>query len=400
MNFTPIKIKRKIPLRPENSWKKINSSPVIFEKNRLFITCQAGLEALVKRDNEKIGLTNFSVYDRIVRANATEMQIYEALIWNRFSNRIYLELKSQKCEDFDTLFNSVLSISWHQILPKDIAIVTEATAVRSTLSHTPSIQSIAKKAIVTKLTEWTWTHHLKENREGNEAHIQIFLMENTAYILLDITGNALHKRGYRLESGEAPIKETLAAALVALSGWRFKSVFLDPFCGSGTIPIEAAMLAKNIAPWKNRHFAIENFVFFDKNLFEKAKKWAEEKEYKDTEYSIFWSDIEPNLLKIVQDNATRAWVKENIIFKTENFFDVDVSDWVTIVTNPPYGIRLENASDEEFYKAFLWKMESKNIVWGFITSYDELLIDRNNWKDRKLYNWGLSARFYYKKNSQ
>lgn len=183
-----------------------------------------------------------------MRANATEKQIYEALIWNRFANRAYLELLKKKVETFDELFDAVEKISWKDFLPAGIAIVTEATTIRSTLSHTPSVQSITKKAIVKHLTNGTGAHHLYEDRTGDEAHIQIFLIENTAYILLDITGNAFHKRGYRTESGEAPIKETLAAAIVALSEWKFGEKFLDPFCGSGTIAIEAALLVRNIAP--------------------------------------------------------------------------------------------------------------------------------------------------------
>lgn len=202
----------------------------------------------MKRDNEKIGLQDFSVQDRIIRATATEKNIYEALVWNRFANRVYLELAVQKCETFDELFDTVFALDWAKIIAEDMAIVTEATAIKSTLSHTPTIQSITKKAIVNRLTENNETHHLYENRRGDEIHIQVFLIENRAHILLDITGNALHKRGWRSESGDAPIKETLAAAIVALSNWKFGDTFLDPFCGSGTIAIEAALFAKNIAP--------------------------------------------------------------------------------------------------------------------------------------------------------
>ena len=335
----------------------------------LFITCQAGLEALVKKDNERLGLSDFHVQDRIVRAHATEKQMYEALVWNRFSNRVYLELASATCTTFDELFALTESIHWKSYLPAGIAIVTEATTIKSTLSHTPSVQSITKKAIVTDLTEDTGTHHLYEDRQGDEAHIQVFIIENTAYILLDITGNALHKRGYRLETGDAPIKETLAAAIVALSGWRFREVLLDPFCGSGTIAIEAAMLARNLAPGMGRRFAIENFEIFNRELFREVRTEVRGKSYESGKYTIFASDIDTEMIRIAKDNARRAGVDHDITFVAEDFFAKNIAEKTTIVTNPPYGVRLENEDDTIFYKNFLEKMESEHIDGGFITSY-------------------------------
>ena len=219
---------------------------------------------------------------------------------------MYIELASAITNDFDSLFELVKNISWKNFLRAGIAIVTEATAIKSTLSHTPSIQSIAKKAIVSHLTDGTGTHHLYENRDGDEAHIQIFLIENRAHILIDITGNPLHKRGYRTESGDAPIKENLAAAILAISGWRFREKFLDPFCGSGTFAIEAAMLARNIAPGLGRHFAVENFPFFEK---EKLKEMGAMKRDEKIMLGIFvillllWAGV-PEMLFGVKVDAT------------------------------------------------------------------------------------------------
>lgn len=330
-----------------------------------------------------------------MRASATEKQIYEALIWNRFANRVYLELASEKVETFDELFSFTEAISWEKYLPAGIAIVTEATAIKSTLSHTPSIQSIAKKAIVKQLTDGTGTHRLYEDRTGDEAHIQIFVIENVAYILLDITGNALHKRGWRTESGEAPIKETLAAAIVALSGWKFREKFLDPFCGSGTIAIEAALLARNIAPGIGRHFAIENFRNFNKNLFDEVRREAREKFFPSGNYQIFGSDLDEETLQKAKNNAMRAGVEADIIFEKSDFFDASVTEKTWIVTNPPYNVRLE--TDDEFYKNFLEKMLAREISGGFITSYEcEKNPNIKHFKDRKLYNGGLAARFYKK----
>ena len=368
------------------------------EKNKLLITCQAGLESLVKKDNEKIWLKTFETQDRIIRVEATEKQIYEALIWNRFANRVYLELTSQKCETFDELFDIVSQINWKKILPPGIAIVTEATAIRSSLSHTPSLQSITKKAIVNTLTEWTGTHHLYEDRTGDEAHIQVFLINNISYILLDITGNALHKRGWRTESGEAPLKETLAAAIVAISGWKFHDIFIDPFCGSGTIAIEAALLAHNIAPWIGRHFAIENFKFFNRELFHEVRTEAKNKVFYDKKYQIFASDLNSEVLQKAKNNAMRAGVENDIIFEKSDFFEKNFSEKFTIVTNPPYGIRLENANNEAFYQKFIKIFEKDTISGGFITSYEETekFLQKKLWKNRKLYNGGIPARFFKK----
>lgn len=378
-----------------NDGEKIETNEEIRSLWKVFITCQAWLETLVRKDNEKIGLKNFEIRDRIVRASATEKQIYEALIWNRFANRVYLELASEKVETFDELFSLIEAISWEKYLPAGIAIVTEATAIKSTLSHTPSIQSIAKKAIVKRLTDGTGTHRLYEDRTGDEAHIQIFVIENMAYILLDITGNALHKRGWRTESGEAPIKETLAAAIVALSGWKFRDKFLDPFCGSGTIAIEAALLGRNIAPGIGRHFAIENFRNFNKNLFDEVRREAREKIFPSGNYRIFGSDSDEETLQKAKNNAMRAGVESDIIFEKSDFFETNFSEKTHIVTNPPYNVRLE--TDDEFYKNFLEKMLADEIFGGFITSYEcEKNPNIKHFKDRKLYNGGLAARFYKK----
>lgn len=364
---------------------------------KLFITCQAGLESLVKRDNEKIGLKDFEIRDRIVRAKANEKSLYKALIWNRFSNRVYLEITGGKTNSFDELFDLVSKIDWKKFLPSDIAIVTEATAIKSDLSHTPSIQSITKKAIVNTLTEGTGTHHLYENRNSDEAHIQVFIIENYSYILLDITGNALHKRGYRTESGEAPIKESLAAAIVALSGWKFGDTLVDPFCGSGTIAIEAALLARNIAPGLGRHFAIENFPIFNHEIFQSVRTEARHKKFGEKKYKIIARDMSKEVLQKAKNNAMRAGVEDTIIFEESDFFANNFDEKITIVTNPPYNVRLE-IDDENFYKNFVEKFDSENIFGGFITSYEntENLISKEKWKNRKLYNGGLPARFFTK----
>lgn len=401
------KILRKIPKKELLGDKKlqkesINKYNLNKEKINFFITCQAGIESLVRKESEKLWLKNTSWQDRIIRGYGNEKTIYSLLINSRFSNRIYLEITNWKTNDFDSLYNIIKSINWRSFLPEWIAIVTETTSIKSKLSHTPSIQSIAKKAIVDNLTQNTWTHHLYEDRRWNEAHIQIFIIDNISYILLDITWNALHKRWYRIEAWNAPIKETLSAALIALSGWKYKENFCDPFCWSGTFAIEAALLARNIAPWLYRKFAIENFSFYNKQLMEEAKTEAKNNIYESWKYKIFASDIDENMIKIAKDNATRAGVLDDIEFRVENFLDKKIDEKFTIVTNPPYWVRLMNDdnNDDIFYEKFLKKMDNKNIYWWFITSYNIFwLTNKQKYKDRKIYNGGLEARFYKKINN-
>jgi putative N6-adenine-specific DNA methylase len=208
---------------------------------QLTITCQSGLESLVRRESEKIGLKEVKVQDRLISGLGNLTQAYELLVRSRFANRIYIDIHTAKITDFDTLHDTLADISWGDYLTGKELIVIEASSTRSTLSSIPTIQSVSQKAIFSTL-------HTPNNAHAVEVHILILIIDDIAHILLDITGDPLHKRGYREEAGEAPIKENLAAALVAFTSWKYREPLFDPFCGSGTIAIEAAMLARNIAP--------------------------------------------------------------------------------------------------------------------------------------------------------
>jgi len=291
------------------------------ERLELLITCQAGLESLVKKDAEKSGAKNITAQDRIVRCSGDTRTLYTLLMSSRYANRIYIQLAREKITDFDALFALVAGIAWRHHIARDVEIVTEAMSAKSVLTHTPTLQSIMKKAIVSRLTEATGSRHLYENRAGRETHIQLFLLEDIAHIALDITGIPLHRRGYRTEAGDAPIKENLAAALVALTSWRFREPLYDPFCGSGTIAIEAAMLARNIPPGIDRRFAVEWHPFFDRALFESVKKELRAKIYPSGEYRIFASDIDVGMIEIARRNAQRAGVSEDITFFVADFLE-------------------------------------------------------------------------------
>jgi putative N6-adenine-specific DNA methylase len=355
--------------------------------------------------------------------------MYELLIWSRFANRVYLDLtasgeglvlrsgatakderikkgsvseqnpsvprtrdtspsQGSKITDFDTLFEVLESIAWDQYLTGEEYIVIEASSTRSILTSIPTIQSVAQKAIFSKL-------YTPDNTNGVEVHILILIIDDIAHILLDITGNPLHKRGYREEAGEAPIKENLAAALVAFANWKYREPLLDPFCGSGTIPIEAAMIARNIAPGMNRHFRIEELPFYNRAFFQEAKEQAKAKIYPSGKYQIFGSDIDASMIEMAKRNAERAWVSEDITFSVWDFLqhtNKPINQY-TIISNPPYGNRLQQTDLETIYEKLTKEIRENN--WGFITSFS--LRDTKNLANKKLFNGSEECRFWYKK---
>ena len=187
------------------------------------LTCQSGLESLVKRECEKLSLKEIQAQDRLVKCSGNSEDIYKLLIWSRFANRVYISLAEKKITDFDSLFELCESIEWSRYLSGEENIIIEAASTRSLLSSVPKIQSIGQKAIFSTLRTPNTTN-------GVEVHVLLLLIDDTLSILLDVTGDPLHKRGYRKESGEAPIKENLAAALVAFANWKYKTPLYDPFC--------------------------------------------------------------------------------------------------------------------------------------------------------------------------
>ena len=266
---------------------------------QFLITCQSGVESLVKRECERLRLTDIRAQDRLVKCAGTLSNMYELLVWSRFSNRVYLSLAEKRVTDFDSLYALCEGIEWNSYLTGREYIVVEASSTRSALTSVPSIQSISQKSIFA-------TMNTPNTTSGVEVHILILIIDDIAHILLDITGDPLHKRGYRTEAGEAPIKENLAAALVAFANWKYSSPLVDPFCGSGTIAIEAAMIARNIAPGLARHFRIESLPCHDRELLATVRTQATTKSYPSGKYKIHASDIDPEMVRIAKKNAERA----------------------------------------------------------------------------------------------
>jgi len=366
---------------------------------QFFITCTPGVESVLKKEIERIGGTELVVSDRGILCSGPDNLMAELNVWIRTGNRVYLVLTEKRTRTFDEIFDTTSAIDWRKYIPKDAPIIVDAVSVKSELESIPAIQKTIKKAIVTKITG-DRESILREDDKVTGIHIFALIRENTLLLLLDTSGEPLHKRGYRTEALEAPIKETLAAALVMLSGWRYKEPFLDPFCGSGTIAIEAAMIARNIAPGMARSFAGEYFPWYDSNYFKQAKESAKAKIMTDRKYTITGSDTDPEAVRIAQDNAKRAGVSDTVSFSEKDFKEY-VSEYISgaLVSNPPYGIRLQDYDLDLLYKDIsIVFTKNTSLFGGIITSYDFGKYTRpNTWKNRKLYNGNELCYFYSKK---
>ena len=358
----------------------------LYTHRRLVLTCQSGVESLVKRECERLGCTDIQVQDRLISCTGTERNMYELLIWSRFANRVYIELAREKTNDFDQLYNTLNWLKWSEYLTGKERIVIEASSTRSTLESIPTLQSVGQRAIFSTLNTPNLTN-------GIEVHILILIIDNISHILLDITGDPLHKRWYRREAWEAPIKENLAAALIAFANWKYSVPLSDPLCGSGTIPIEAVMIARNIAPWLFRHFRVEELPFYDSEMFQVVRDTARSKIYPSGKYHINASDIDPDMIQIAKGNAKRAWVLDDINF--------GVCDYITnpplegiIICNPPYGNRLQTNQMDSIYKKLINEVWENG--WGCITSYP--IESKHQLANKKLLNGGEECRYWYKKD--
>lgn len=300
-------------------------------------TCINGVESLVRSELERQGIHMTYGQDRLVGFDGDMMTLTKANIWSRVANRIYIEVEKIQVTSLEMLFAVIEHIDWRQWIPVGTPILVSATSSRSVVTHTPSIQSVGKKAIIRSLMGED--DYWKENEHSHPIEIFLLLVADELHVLINTSGDALHKRGYRTETGEAPLKESLTAALVLFSGWKFRTPLYDPMCGSGTILIEAAMIARNIAPGLKREFDYLYFPWYDLPCHEKAVKEARTKIFEKS-YEIQGSDSDPRVLEYAMDNAHRAGVGDTIRFSESDFRHVSYQKNAHIVTNPPYGKRM------------------------------------------------------------
>lgn len=363
----------------------------------LVLTCPFWLESIAKKEVELLWLPILNSQDKQITTEYSEKNLAKLNLWSRVWNKVYIELaKKDIIDSFDKLFDLVKSIKWSDFILEENPIIVNATSHYSKLESIPDIQKIWKKAIVDSIKSW----FLREDDRCPSIFVEIVLLKDTCQILIDTTGEALHKRWYRKQSLEAPLRENLAAWLVLLSSWRFRENFYDIFCWSWTIVIEAALIAKNIAPWINRTFAFEKFKFIGKEAIKEEREIAKSK-IMNKPYSIYASDIDKEAIRIASNNAEIAWVWDIIKFELRDYKDfLETPIAWTLVSNPPYGIRLKDENLEEIYKnlAIIFS-KNKELKWWVITNFQFWNLLKINYKKRKLYNWQELCYLYLKSSN-
>ena len=369
------------------------------EKYTLAATCHFGLEAVLKREIFDLGYDITHVEDGRVEFAGDEEAVTRANFSLRTAERVLIKAAEFEAGSFDELFEGVKAVSWDRFIPKNGRFwVSKASSVRSELFAPSAIQSIVKKAMVDELSAVYGIKTFPE--DGEEYPFRVFILKNKVTIGLDTTGVSLHKRGYRLMQGEAPIAENLGAALVMLTPWKDGRILVDPFAGSGTIPIEAAMLAANIAPGLNRDFNAKRWDnIVSPGLWKDCREEAEESIKKDITADIQAYDIDGELLKVARENAARAGVEKYIHFQTRDVRDLShAKKYGFIITNPPYGERLEEKKKlPELYRSFgeaLRRLDSWSVY--VISSYEdtEKYLGMKASKKRKIYNGMIKTDYY------
>lgn len=369
------------------------------EKIELIAPCHFGLEAVLKREVQDLGYEISKVEDGRVSFFGDVAAICRANIFLRTAERVLLKVGEFKAVTFDELFEKTKRISWECYIPKDGKFwVTKAASVKSKLFSPSDIQSIMKKAMVKRMQEFYKEGWFPES--GAAYPVRVFLMKDQVTVCLDTTGDSLHKRGYRQQAGKAPISETLAAALILLTPWHKDRILVDPFCGSGTFVIEAAMIAARIAPGMNRSFTAEEWSnFIPKQAWYQAVNEANDLMDEEVKVDIQGYDVDGDVVKVARKNAEEAGVDHLIHFQQRDVKDLShPKKYGFVITNPPYGERLEEKEDlPAIYQAFgdsFKRLDSWSAY--IITSYEETerYFGRKADKNRKIYNGMIKAYFY------
>lgn len=365
----------------------------------LIAPCHFGLEAVLKREIYDLGYDISQVEDGKVTFIGDAEAIARANINLRTTERILLKVGQFKATTFTELFDQTKELPWEEFIPKNGKFwVTKANSVNSKLFSSSDIQSIVKKAIVDRLKDKYSVNWFDE--DGESYPIRVTIMKDMVTLALDTTGVSLHKRGYRPVAGKAPISETLAAALIMLTPWKKDRILVDPFCGSGTFAIEAAMMAANIAPGVERNFQAEKWTnFIDKSLWKDAREEARDLEELDVETEIQAYDIDEEVIKKARINAKRAGVDHLIHFQNRGVEKLSHhKKYGFIITNPPYGERLEDKETLPKIYSDFGRQAALLDTWSvyMITSYEDAqkYYGKKADKNRKIYNGMLKTYFY------
>lgn len=360
--------------------------------------CHFGMEAVLKREILNLGLEIIKVEDGKVTFKGDESAFARANIFLRTTERILLKVGSFKATTFDELFEGTKALPWENFIPRDGKFwVTKANSVRSALFSPSDIQSIMKKAMVERLKTKYKVDWFSET--GADYAVRVSLLKDEVTVGIDTSGESLHKRGYRKLTSLAPITETLAAAIILHTPWKADRILVDPFCGCGTFPIEAALIGMNIAPGINRNFAAENFSFLDKKIWDEARAEARDLIRHDVDLCIQGYDIDNDIISAARQNAKLAGVSDKIHFQAQDVRNLSNSNkYGFIITNPPYGERMEDKKDMPALYKLIGRVYNSLDSWSMflITGYEEAenFIGRKADKNRKIYNGMLKSYLY------
>ena len=367
-------------------------------KLELIAATTFGLEAVVRREIEALGYKIIKTEDGKVTFMGDERALVRANLWLRSADRIQIKMAEFKALEFEDIFQNVKGIAWEEWIPMDGNFTVNAVSVKSKLSSVPAIQKVGERALIDSLREFYPIDRFPKT--GNIFDLRISIHKDLATVTLDTTGPGLNKRGYRKLIGKAPLKETMAAAMVNLSFWNPDRILVDPCCGSGTIPIEAAMIAKNIAPGLSREFTSETWDAIPKELWKQERANAFKEIRNDLELKIFASDIDPGAIKIARENADEAGVGDLIRFSVADVGALRTKALSGVmISNPPYGERIgDRKAIDHIYECWQ-KFFSDNPSWSlFALTPDKTIEDkvfgRPADRRRKLYNGRMEVCYY------
>lgn len=362
----------------------------------LAATCTFGLESVLKREIISLGYQIKSTDNGRIYFSSDDLALARANIFLRTADRVHIVLSEFPAHDFDELFEGVRSVEWENFISERGQIVVKGRSANSKIHSVPVAQSMTKKAIIERLRESTGRNEIIE--DGVMFPVEIELNNDIGRLMLNTSGEALFKRGYRGTTGDAPMKETLAAGLIMLSGWKSSEPLVDPFCGSGTIPIEAAMIKKNMAPGLNRHFLSMKWDFIDKKVWNSAASEAMDMIRPCERAEIFGYDKDPEIIAAASANAQNAEVEDCAVFKNVPVEMLKLKGQPgVIVTNPPYGERLSDRNEAEGLYLSLKTVLERKPDWSanIITAHPAFqeLFGRAE-KKRKLFNGNIKCNYY------
>ena len=370
---------------------------MIMTTYKLVATAAAGIEALVGKELRTLGY-DCQVENGKAYFTGNDYDIAKTNIYLRTADRIKIVFGQFTAKTFDALFEQTKALPWEQILPVDAEFPVSGKSVKSTLHSVPNCQSIVKKAIVNRLSAaYARKTHLPET--GALYPIEVSILKDVVTLTIDTSGTSLFKRGYRTEKGGAPLKENMAAALVMLTNWFPDKPFYDPCCGSGTIPIEAALIGLNIAPGLNRSFVAEKWTFFDPKAFDTVRQEARKEIRTDVTLDILGADIDGSMIEIAKQNAIKAGVSEHIEFKQMQLKDFRTKkENGVLVANPPYGDRLLSEEQaQNIYRQMGQTYEPLETWSKYILTSDlsfEEHYGKQATKKRKLYNGAIRTDYF------